>query len=135
MLTKTYREVAEAILAGTELQYHESSGRWIPIIYLGFDARHLDDQYPRKVRVKPRTCNGVDLDPCLTEFPEKNKHCYYPDPMHVDYYNFKPWAGDADDIYWFELGFVYATIESAAKHGQAMGLYMDNLSSPKPEEK
>lgn len=120
--TKTYRQVAEALLAGTKLQYHESSGRWIPITYLGIDIRHLDNKYPREVRAIPRICNGVELDPCLTEAPELGANYYYPDPMHVDYYNLKTWAGDADDVYWFELGFVYGSSESAAKHGQAMGI-------------
>lgn len=123
--TKTYREVAEALLKGKELQSLDS-GRWIPITYLGIDVRYLDNQYPRKVRDKPRNCNGVELDPCLTKHHTKGIYYYYPDPMHVDYYGSKLWNDDADDIYWFELGFAYATKESAAKHGQAMGLYMDS---------
>lgn len=71
---------------------------------------------------KPRYCNGVELDECLIEAPELGTNYYYPDPMHVDYYNLKPWVGDADDIYWFELGFAYGSSESAAKHGHAMGI-------------
>lgn len=123
--TKTYRQVAEALLTGTKLQYHESSGRWIPITYLGIDIRHLDNKYPRAVRAIPRICNGVELDPCLTpEQIKKGKYYHYPDPMHVDFYNTKLWVDDGDDHYWFELGFAYDTRESAAKHGQAMGRYI-----------
>ena len=69
-----------------------------------------------------RYCNGIKLDPCLTKAPEIGANYYYPDPMHVDYYNLKPWAGDADDIYWLEMGFAYGSSESAAKHGHAMGI-------------
>lgn len=85
-----------------------------------------------------RYCNGIKLDPCLTEAPELGTNYYYPDPMHVDYYNSKPWAGDADDIYWLELGFAYGSSESAAKHGHAMGITKNGFFSPsgwKPEAK
>lgn len=67
-----------------------------------------------------RYCNGIKLDPCLTEAPELGAKYYYPDPMHIYFFEIKPWAADADDIYWLELGFAYATHESAAKHGRAM---------------
>lgn len=121
---RTYRQVVEAILSGKNLQHLETNGNWIPITYLELDVRLLDSQYPRKVRVTPRICNGEELDPCLTEYPEKGSYYYYPDPMHVDFYGMKLWVDDADDHYWFELGFAYSSSESAAKHGQAMGRYI-----------
>lgn len=121
---KTYRQLAEALLEGTKLQFFDPSGDWIPINYLGLHMHQLDREYPYEVRVKPRVCNGVELDPCLTEHPDDDYY-YYPDPMHVDYYYMKLWTGDEDDIRWFELGFAYDSSESAAKHGKAMGITND----------
>lgn len=93
---------------------------------MGLHALQLDREYPHEVRIKPRLCNDVELDPCLSEYPAKDTYYFYPDPMHVDFYGTKFWHDDADDIYWFELGFAYATRESAAKHGKAMGITDDN---------
>lgn len=125
----TYRDLIQAQLDGKTVQYYDylEGGVWVDFqatmhkFIHSLDEIAIDTHYRIKPNLK-RICNGVELDPCLTEAPELGANYYYPDPMHVDYYNLKPWAGDADDVYWFELGFAYGSSESAAKHGQAMGI-------------
>lgn len=132
---RTYRQVAEALLEGTKLQFLDHSGGWIPINYAGLHVHQLDREYPYEVRETPRICNGVELDPCLTEHPKLGTYYYFPDPTRVGYYyNRTLWGGDSPDRYWFDRGFVYATAEAASKHGRAMGLYMDITSSTNTKE-
>ena len=102
------------LLLGTDedIEYKNSDGEWKPFV--------IKSDY--RIKPKPRYCNGVELDECLTEAPEIGAYYYSPVPMHIDYYNLKPWTGDADDIYWLEMGFAYGSSESAAKHGHAMGI-------------
>lgn len=124
----TFRELTQAQLDGKTLQMDVLNVGWVNCTHTLDQVRVEDIDKPvRGYRVKPKSrfCNGIELDECLTEAPEDGANYYYPDPMHVDYYNLKPWANDADDIYWLELGFAYDSSESAAKHGQAMGITME----------
>ena len=129
----TLRDLIQAQLNGTTVQYWTESGggSWVDFIgtmrvaIVSLDCV-ADSRKWRIKPPKPRICNGVELDPCLTEHPKQGTYYYFPDPTRVGCYSNRTlWAGDSMDRLWFDQGFVYATAEAASKHGRAMGLYSE----------
>ncbi|WP_432785062.1 hypothetical protein AAEX37_01996 [Oligella sp. MSHR50489EDL] len=66
-----------------------------------------------------RYCNGVELDPCLTDKPEEYIF-YMPDPFDKEFYKVGYWTGSEKQYRALSRGLVYDSKTSAAKHGEAM---------------
>lgn len=119
----TFRELMQAQLSGEVLQVKVSDTDWEDCIHTLSQVRTEDiDKVVKGVRIKPkpRTCNGVELDECIKEPLRGGERYYLASILSPKYSSPLTWGGYEHEIRFLDIGIAYLKEESAIKHAKAM---------------